>query len=316
VGQAGDSTEVVEVSARHPERKRISVAKPSVAAYQKAQPMRPSQSVPAESCTEARSLGRSASDMLILAPLFAISSRKTGASFMRRAISALSLALLVASLTTTANGQQLTNKGILVSQIMARTRFGVFERGDLVHVTVHQPAGNKGFTLSVHAEYVDGAGKWRQVPPPKNMLAALYTSGNYGGLRDYVDIAGVSEATERNIALFMPFDGFALPQGTDYTFRYVLRLWEPRPDGKDDDKEIAHLSLEPYRVHVGHDSEGILISALNAGPSAVLAGGTGTSAIRPSGVVRFFDTATGMWESPTNKSISGKSISDQASARK
>jgi hypothetical protein len=230
---------------------------------------------------------------------------------MRRATAGLLSALVLAAFASPANGQQLVNKGVLVTQILARTRFGVFERGDLVHVTVHQPAGNKGFTLSVHAEYMDDSGKWQQVPPPKTMLAALYTSGNYGGLRDYVDINGVSETTDRNVALFMPFDGFALEQGRDRTFRYVLRLWQPRPTDKEDDKESAHLALEPYRIHVGHDSEGILISIVNARPCSFLIGEKVNPTSQSAGIVRFFDSATGKWECP-----SGNSSADQAAAKR
>jgi hypothetical protein len=212
---------------------------------------------------------------------------------------------VVVSFASPANGQQLVNKGILVTQIMARTRFGVFERGDLVHVTVHQPAKNKGFTLSVHAEYTDDAGKWQQVPPPKTMLAALYTSWNYKGLRDYVDVNGVSEAMDRNIALFMPFDGFALSDGKDYTFRYVVRFWQPRVHENDDDKEIANLKLEPYRVHVGHDAEGILISIVDVKPCAFLVNSEAKPAAHAAGIVRFFDTASGKWECPNGKSTPG-----------
>jgi hypothetical protein len=223
----------------------------------------------------------------------------------------LALALFLVPFGTPANAQQLVNKGILVTQIMARTRFGVFERGDLVHVTVRQPAGNKGFTLSVHAEYKDPAGKWQQVPPPKTMLAALYTSGNYGGLRDYVDVNGVSEATERNITCFMPYDGFALEQGRDCTFRYVVRLWEPRRPHSVDDKEIGHLALDTYRIHVGHDSEGILISTVYPMPSAFLVSERGTPAAQHAGIVRFFDTSTGKWELPEKPSST-----EQVSARR
>jgi hypothetical protein len=224
----------------------------------------------------------------------------------------LPLALLaIASLAAPVHGQQLVNKGVVVSQILARTRFGVFERGDLVHVTVRQPAGNKGLTLSVHAEYTDDNGKWQQVPPPKNMLALLYTSGNLGGLRDYVDINGVAEETERNVALFMPFNGYALEQGRDRTVRYVLRLWEPRPEKKDDDKEISHVELEPTRVHVGHDAEGILITAVNVKPCSFLITEKGKRPEQPAGLIRFFDTATGKWECPA----SGTTV-DQAAAKR
>jgi hypothetical protein len=217
---------------------------------------------------------------------------------MLRATLPLVFLLTIATLAPPAHGQQLVNKGVLVSQILARTRFGVFERGDLVHVTVRQPAGNKGLTLSVHAEYIDDKGQWQQVPPPKNMLALLYTSGNLKGLRDYVDINGVAETTERNVALFMPFNGYALEQGRDRTVRYVLRLWEPRPEGKDDDKEIAHLELEPTRVHVGHDAEGILITAVNIKPCSFLVTEKAKRPDQTPGLIRFFDTATGKWECP------------------
>jgi hypothetical protein len=230
---------------------------------------------------------------------------------MLRATLPLVSLLAIGLLAPPAHGQQLVNKGVLVSQILARTRFGVFERGDLVHVTVRQPAGNKGITLSVHAEYIDDNGKWQQVPPPKNMLAALYTSGNLGGLRDYVDINGVAEATERNVALFMPFNGYALEQGRDRTIRYVLRIWEARPDGKDDDKEITHLELEPTRVHVGHDAEGILITAVNTKACSFLITEKGKRPEQAAGLVRFFDTATGKWECPP-----GNAATDQAAAKR
>jgi hypothetical protein len=221
---------------------------------------------------------------------------------MRRATAGFLVVLAAALSASPANGQQLVNKGILVTQILARTRFGVFERGDLVHVTVHQPAGNKGFTLSVHAEFIDASGPWQQVPPPKSMIGALYTSFNYGGLRDYVDVNGVSQATDRNVALFMPFDGFALGQGKDYAFRYVIRLWEPRVHESDTaDQEITSLRLEPYRVHVGHDAEGNLISIVDAKPCAFLTSEKGKPAAQPAGIVRFFDTATGKWECPESK---------------
>jgi hypothetical protein len=230
---------------------------------------------------------------------------------MLRATLPLVSLLAIGLLAPPAHGQQLVNKGVLVSQILARTRFGVFERGDLVHLTVRQPAGNKGFTLSVHAEYTDASGKWKQVPPPSNMLAALYTSGNYGGLRDYVDINGVSVTTERNVALFMPFNGYALEQGKDYSFRYVVRIWEPRPEGKEEDKEIAHLELDPYRVHVGHDAEGILVTAVDVKPCSFLITEKGKPAAQPAGLVRFFDTATGKWECPP-----GNAATDQAAAKR
>lgn len=228
---------------------------------------------------------------------------------MLRATAGVLVLLMVASSPPPAPGQQLVNKGILVTQILARTRFGVFERGDLVHVSVHQPAGNRGFTLSVHAEYIDAAGVWQQVPPPKSMIGTLYTSFNYGGLRDYVDINAVTRATERNIALFMPFDGFALAE-KDYTFRYVIRLWDPHLHENDTDREIGSLRLEPYRVRVGHDAEGILISIVNAKPCSFLVSQKDKSAAQPAGIVRFFDTTTGKWECPD-----GASASSQAAQR-
>src|SRR5579863_2413557 len=210
----------------------------------------------------------------------------------------LSVVLFVAA---PAQGQQLINKGILVTQILARTRMGIFERGDLLHVTVRQPAGNKGFTISVHAEYTDGAGKWQQVPAPKSMLGPVYKSNKYGGLRDYVDFLGTPQTIDRNIAMFMPFDGFALPVGKDYKYRYVIRLWEIRP-GREEDKEISSLALEPYRIHVSEDSEGPLVTILDTKPCAFLRGPDqkGDSS-RPAGIVRFFDATNGKWECPQGK---------------
>jgi hypothetical protein len=234
-----------------------------------------------------------------------------GEIMMRRAIAGFVATLVVATFVSPASGQQLINKGALVTQIMARTRFGVFERGDLVHVTVYQPAGNKGFTLSVHAEYKDAGGKWQQVPPPKSMLAALYTSAKYNGLRDYVDVNGVTEATERNVTCFMPYNGFALEQGKDCTFRYVIRLWEPGVNAQDADKETSHLALEPFRIHVGHDAEGILISMVDVKPCSFLVNGQHKSVAQAAGPIRFFDAANGKWECPA-----GGGTVDQTAAKR
>src|SRR5579862_20039 len=55
---------------------------------------------------------------------------------MVRATVIFSAVLAVISFAIPANGQQLVNRGILVTQILARTRMGICEKGDLVHVTV------------------------------------------------------------------------------------------------------------------------------------------------------------------------------------
>jgi hypothetical protein len=211
---------------------------------------------------------------------------------------ATSFVLATAALLTfpfRTSGQELVHKGMLVSQILARTRMEVFERGDLMHVTVRQSAQSHGFTVSVHAEYIDASGKWQQVPPPKSMIGVVYTSKTFGGLRDYVDVQPTSETTERNVALFMPFDGFSLPEGKDYTVRYVLRTWTLS------DKVLSTLALKPYRVHVGRDSDGILVSILDVKPCSALVGSGSKDAgvARPAGIIRLFDTTRGEWECPT-----------------
>jgi hypothetical protein len=215
---------------------------------------------------------------------------------MRATILFLSVWSIV-SCTPSADAQVLVNKGILVTRILARTRMGTCERGDLVHVTVRQPAGNKGFTVSVHAEYAAGPGKWQPVPPPKSPIGPWYTSANYGGLRDFVDANRVTENTDRNIALFMPFNGFTLEQGKDYDFRYVVRLWNAS------DKEIGHLDLDPYPVHVGRDRDGIIVSIIKTDACAFLVDpkAQSPSGVHAAGVVRFFNTSTGHWECPEGK---------------
>ena len=137
------------------------------------------------------------------------------------------------------DAQQLVNRGVLVTQILARTRMETCEKGELVHLTVRQSAGSKGMTVSVHAQYRDSAGKWLPVPPPNSPIGPFYTSKAYGGLRDWVEVNGVAETTDRNVTMFIPYRGFALPPGKDYDFRYVIRLWDAA------DKETGSVALSP-----------------------------------------------------------------------
>jgi len=219
---------------------------------------------------------------------------------MVRATVIFSAVLAVILFAVPANGQQLVNKGILVTQILARTRMGICEKGDLVHVTVRQPAGSKGYTVSVHAEYTDASGKWAQVPPPKGPIGPWYTSNFYGGMRDYVEVPASAEAKDQNIALFMPFNGFSLNPGKDYQFRYVVRLWiQEVKDGLD--KEIGSLKLDPYRVHIGQEKDGILVTIVNEKPCGFLTGAAPKKDGEAAGLVRFFDTTSGKWDCPDSK---------------
>ena len=64
-------------------------------------------------------------------------------------------------------------------------------------------------------------------------------------------------------------------------------------------------------MHVGHDAEGILITAVNTKPCSFLITEKGKRPVQVAGLVRFFDTATGKWDCP-----SGNSATDQAAAKR
>jgi hypothetical protein len=202
---------------------------------------------------------------------------------MRILIASISCACLVA-LATPAEAQVLVGTGSLATESLVRTRridaekSAISEKGDVITVLAQQPAGNKGFTISAHPQYRE-KGDWQPVQMPPHPLAAWYTSKKYGGLRDYVDVAGTTEATRRIVSLFVPIDGFATLAGKECELRYVVRVWDA------DDRELASVTLEPYRIRVGVDNGHIAISILDRGGAQA----HGTSELL------LFDTATGKW---------------------
>jgi hypothetical protein len=215
--------------------------------------------------------------------------------FMFRKCALVCSVLVIDLCASAVDAQQLVNRGVLVTQILARTRMETCEKGELVHLTVQQPAGNKGMTVSVHAQYRDSAGKWQPVPPPNSPIGPFYTSKTYGGLRDWVEVNGVTETTDRNVTMFIPYRGFALPPGKDYDFRYVVRLWDAA------DKETGSVALEPYRIHVSSDADGPVVAIVDAKPCSFLAGSSPAEGPHGAGPIRFFDTATGKWICPEDK---------------
>jgi hypothetical protein len=207
---------------------------------------------------------------------------------MRVAIAFISCACTVA-LSSPALAQVLVGTGSIATQSLVRTRridaqqSAISEKGDVITVIALQPAGNKGFTISAHPEFRE-KGDWQPVQMPKHPLAAWYTSKKYGGLRDYVDVAGTTAATRRIVSLFVPIDGFATLAGKECDLRYVVRVWDA------DDREIASVTLESYRIRVGVDSGHIAISILDRGGAQA----HGTSELL------LFDTASGKWLGPNS----------------
>jgi hypothetical protein len=205
---------------------------------------------------------------------------------MRVAIAFISCAWMVAA-SSSADAQTLVGTGSLATESLVRTRridaqqSAISEKGDVITLIAQQPAGNKGFTISAHPQFRE-KGDWQPVQMPKHPLAAWYTSKKYGGLRDYVDVAGTAVDTRRIVSLFVPIDGFATLAGKECELRYVVRVWDA------DDREIASVTLESYRVQVGVDNGHIALSILDRG---------GAQAHGTSDLI-LFDTANGKWLGP------------------
>ena len=202
-------------------------------------------------------------------------------------------------LSSSADAQSLVGTGSLATESLVRTRridaqqSAISEKGDVITVIAEQPAGNKGFTISAHPQYRE-KGDWQPVPMPKHPLAAWYTSKKYGGLRDYVDVGPTTVDTRRIVSLFVPVDGFAILAGKECDLRYVLHVWDA------DDREIAGLMLDPYRIQVGVDNGHIAVSIIDRGMKHA-AEAHGTSELL------LFDTANGKWRVP-NSSAQGSSV--------
>jgi hypothetical protein len=202
-------------------------------------------------------------------------------------------------ISSSADAQSLVGTGSLATESLVRTRridaqqSAISEKGDVITVIAQQPAGNKGFTISAHPQYRE-KGDWQPVPMPKHPLAAWYTSKKYGGLRDYVDVGPTTVDSRRIVSLFVPVDGFAMLAGKECDLRYVLHVWDT------DDREIAGLTLDPYRVQVGVDNGHIAVSIIERGAKHA-AEAHGTSELL------LFDTASGKWRVP-NSSAQGSSV--------
>jgi len=202
-------------------------------------------------------------------------------------------------ISSSADAQSLVGTGSLATESLVRTRridaqqSAISEKGDVITVIAQQPAGNKGFTISAHPQYRE-KGDWQPVPMPKHPLAAWYTSKKYGGLRDYVDVGPTTVDSRRIVSLFVPVDGFAMLAGKECDLRYVLHVWDT------DDREIAGLTLDPYRVQVGVDNGHIAVSIIDRGAKHA-AEAHGTSELL------LFDTASGKWRVP-NSSAQGSSV--------
>lgn len=96
------------------------------------------------------------------------------------------IAVIVFS-TSTAFGQQLSGLGMLATGTSSRTRLGgdSIHLGDMMYITVFQPARSRGMYISAHMQYLDKNQGWLPIPTTATVLGNAYRSRKYRGVRDY-----------------------------------------------------------------------------------------------------------------------------------
>ena len=212
----------------------------------------------------------------------------------------LRVALLVALLVafgewSTAMGQHLTGMGMLATGTVSRTRVGGgdCEVGDMMYVTVLQPAKSGQMYVSAHMEYQNSQQRWVPVPTANSSLGQAYRSSKYPGLRDYVRFNGDDETVTRHVCLFMPYDAASLPGNRIYERRYVIRVWD------NDNNDIGHTVLPADQVTTKREGDGTLIISVVKVKTCTSMVDAGNAEPVPesedAGTVRFFSTKSGQW---------------------
>jgi hypothetical protein len=193
---------------------------------------------------------------------------------------------------------RLTETGVLVTEAASRSRLGGdgFYVGDLLYVQVVCPPNTGETSVSAHMEYKTSAGEWVPVPTSHDEIGQAYTSERYPGLRDYVSLRGVTQRTQRNISLFMPYDATDMPKGT-YLRRYVIRLWNS------DNQDVARTVLPTQKVTVASQAGRTIIKEVECKACcSLLSKSEGPlepiPETVPSGAIHFFNSRTGKWTCP------------------
>lgn len=215
-------------------------------------------------------------------------------------MSRLSASLLICLvLTSPAAAQEFLQLGMLATETMSRTRLGGshFQAGDMMYVSVLHSANTGDMYVSSHMEYFDANnGKWRPIPTRNTELGRAYTSGQYPGVRDYVQFDSVDADTERNVCLFMPYEAASVQQGAGFRRRYVLRLWD------NDNEEVKAVVLPEELVNVeSHKGKTVitLVKAKACAASPFASNEPIPETRRESGLVRFFNPKNGAWVCPS-----------------
>jgi hypothetical protein len=145
-------------------------------------------------------------------------------------------------------------------------------------------------------EYQKPSGDWAPVPTSRDKIGRAYASASYPGLRDYVYLRGVTQRTERNVSLFMPYDAAAIPNGA-YSRRYVIRLWD------DNNRDVARTVLPAEKVTVDSKAGRTIIKVVEC-RACCAATSESKTPLKPKpetvtpGAIHFFDASTGKWTCP------------------
>lgn len=232
--------------------------------------------------------------------------RKCGLANVVRA----SAILIILFLSRDAACQELKNLGIVCTQVLSRTRLGStsYSVGDMILVTAEQGPNTSGMSISTHMEYQTGpeigTNNWRPVPTTSDPLGKSYTSGKYPGLRDFVTVeTRVSVPTQHQICLFMPHDAAAIQEGTQFSRRYVIRVWDQNGN------EIESKALSLPADSVSMERQGprrIIRTTVAVACSKSIYTGSGPANLEPeaartvseNGTSRFFNTSSGQWVCP------------------
>ena len=99
--------------------------------------------------------------------------------------------------------------------------------GDLLYIKTRPHSHSSFAYISAHMEYKHERKGWTPVPAKKSGIGVCYSSGKYGGVRDFIKVDKIPKDHLLNISLFVPYDAMALsPRKQPYERRYVIRLWD------------------------------------------------------------------------------------------
>jgi hypothetical protein len=160
----------------------------------------------------------------------------------------------------------IVRNSISSTKVVDSTGVPIIAIGDLIIVTVAQPANNATIYVSVHVEFFDETRKqWLRVPAAPNEFQATYRSAKYGDLRDYFYISQSSTNVSRKIAFFLPYKAFGLTEGS-HTLRYTLRLW----DEKNTEIQRAVATTDSTRLHFTRSSVHYVIVQMHSYQETVI----------------------------------------------